>query len=537
MPTGFQYLHNAFYGLEDTIKKHIGVPSGEKFNACIAHAPWLNAYLWEWDIFYPLPAWLGASRFSAPLSLANTGKFYFPIGSYILYATPSLGAQELAAQKRRLGKTLMYFPVHSTHHLCTTNDRTTFEHVKSFARTHNFDSIMVCLYWKNVLEGNEQHYAGEGVELVSAGHMFDPMFLPRLRSVLSLCDAVYTDTAGTHVIYAYSLGKPVIIEHRNEWHTYKPESDFGRRSLDEADPAIDLSSEIMFRANFCAVTRNSAADRFRLVSTFGGITEYRTPAELRTIHEICNDTHAKGPAFFNASPALFIEQAIAYLREGNPAKASFLLREAVASGGELRAGVLGSPQLRAFAGDVVSIHVCAQRQALDGARQKGVDELLSLMRERHGRGNNAYIVREIATAGSLPANAHAALVVFVYADPNTLPLTDTPGLAERWCATAMEFLMAACSGVRVCFVAEESLCAAASTQRILSFCGWPTDDPELDGQDGEATEIVEPPLPQSCRDILAALRAFTRGDEQKYRMNNIHLIQQRIEGREGYYGL
>jgi len=148
---------------------------------------------------------------------AKTDKNIITIGPYIKYAKPLYSDEKIALEKELLGKTLVVFPSHSIESIYAKYDINQFiEYIKKFKNEFNFDKVLVCLYWKDIALGMDQQYVSAGFNVVSAGHMYDPYFLSRLKTILLLADATLTNTVGTHVGYAITLNKPTKVWNEGE---------------------------------------------------------------------------------------------------------------------------------------------------------------------------------------------------------------------------------------------------------------------------------------------------------------------------------
>ena len=142
----------------------------------------------------------------------KTDKEIVTIGPYIKYAVPLYSQEKINCEKKRLGKTLVVFPSHSIDCVYAKYDINLFiKYIKELKNKFNFDTILICLYWKDIALGMQQKYIEAGFNVVSAGHSYDPYFLSRLKTIILLSDATLTNAVGTHVGYAVSLNKPIQI--------------------------------------------------------------------------------------------------------------------------------------------------------------------------------------------------------------------------------------------------------------------------------------------------------------------------------------
>lgn len=145
------------------------------------------------------------------------------IGPYIHYAESLLSFSELNALKKNLGKTLLVFPFHSIDGVLSSFDTNTFiEEVKKYKIDHNFDTVVVCLYWKDIQIGRAKEYMEQGYKVTTAGHIYDMFFLNRLRSIIEISDFVISNELGTYIGYCLSLNKQIrLINQKSDFEIEK----------------------------------------------------------------------------------------------------------------------------------------------------------------------------------------------------------------------------------------------------------------------------------------------------------------------------
>lgn len=143
------------------------------------------------------------------------------VGLYIAYADNLYNEKEFAAIKQALGKTLLVFPSHSSPSANAVYDEAAFiEQIEETRLKYNYDSVIICLYWLDIVHGKHHNYVNKDYKIVSAGHRFDPFFLHRLKTIINLSDHCLTNGLGTHVGYCLFLGKPLIhVQQKIEYKT------------------------------------------------------------------------------------------------------------------------------------------------------------------------------------------------------------------------------------------------------------------------------------------------------------------------------
>ncbi len=212
LKTPEHHTANDFYGHAHTLKVYCGLAPEYQIKAAIEHAPTLGEFVWGPDQSCEFPTILSFSPARFNQIRERSAKALFAIGSPILYAKSALTQEALAHERQRLGRSLLVFPSHSSHFLKIQYDLQDYcEKIKKVAKTSDCETVRVCLYWKDVLLGADQLYSAHGFELVSAGHMFDPLFLPRLRSIIESATFATSSEGSTAAGYCVALGLPFFL--------------------------------------------------------------------------------------------------------------------------------------------------------------------------------------------------------------------------------------------------------------------------------------------------------------------------------------
>lgn len=139
--------------------------------------------------------------------LEATEKNVICVGPYIQHATELLSFEDKQGLKNSFGSVLLVFPSHSIDSIHVSYDISQFiDYIESIKK--GFDTVIVCMYWKDILLGQHREYQKFGYKITTAGHTYDSSFLPRLKSIIELSDATVSNKVGTHVGYCISMGKP-----------------------------------------------------------------------------------------------------------------------------------------------------------------------------------------------------------------------------------------------------------------------------------------------------------------------------------------
>lgn len=201
-----EYQQNTYYGTSDTLKKYANIPLQCKLMATIEHGLYLSDTVWEADLSPSAHGIITFSQYRKNIISRYTSKKVFPIGPYIHYAE-LINNEKLKELKRKLGKTLLFFPAHSTHWIeARFNHFQTIEVLKNLSK--EFDSILVCFYWKDYNPNVVYLYRKHNFHCTTAGHIFDWNFLNRLKSIIYLSDYTASNTIGTHIGYCIYMQKP-----------------------------------------------------------------------------------------------------------------------------------------------------------------------------------------------------------------------------------------------------------------------------------------------------------------------------------------
>jgi hypothetical protein len=199
------HASNDFYGHAALLKRFAGRPALSSLKVAIEHGVILNDYVWHQDVTSGMPVFLCANPRRAQLFRERGPKARaVPIGPMPYYV-------KLPPRSPPESRVLLAFPSHSSHRVRAVFDARAFA-ARLGELGKAYDEVHVCVYWRDVLEGLDRVFRERGFTCVSAGHMFDAAFLPRLLGLLAGAAAVMTNEVGSAVLYAAFAGKPVWIE-------------------------------------------------------------------------------------------------------------------------------------------------------------------------------------------------------------------------------------------------------------------------------------------------------------------------------------
>ena len=131
----------------------------------------------------------------------------YAVGSPFFYASSILSEMEIQKERKRLGRNVLAFPMHSTDNINKEYDSQSFLRLLNQLKS-SFDTVRVCVYWKDVQRGTAKVYQEAGFECVCCGHIADQAFHKRQRALLEIADATVSNAIGSHVGYSVYMGKP-----------------------------------------------------------------------------------------------------------------------------------------------------------------------------------------------------------------------------------------------------------------------------------------------------------------------------------------
>lgn len=286
-----EYKGNFFYGISNTLENYCGYEKPIK--ACIEHGVYFGDYVNEKEaVKSGFPAVITFSRQREKHLRSASNKMIFPIGPYIYYALPSLSEDEINSKKRELGKTLLFFPSHSIERVETQFDiKNLIEQIQDFKAKHNFQTVIVCLYYRDVELGRCKVYRDAGFLTACCGRREDPAFLRRQKSLLLLADYTASNSIGTHIGYSILLHKPHTVfqqkikfatdsraENRQVTDLYMSEA---AREKSEVECAFTIYSDVITK------------EQERICNRYWGNNLVLEPHKMKYILQICEEVYTQ----------------------------------------------------------------------------------------------------------------------------------------------------------------------------------------------------------------------------------------------------
>lgn len=202
----------------------------------------------------------------------------YPIGAPFFYANSILSEEEISVEKARLGKNLLAFPMHSSHNVDTNYDPRTFIEVLKEEKKH-YDTVRVCLYWKDLLRGEAEVYLKNGFECVCCGHIFDINFLRRQKALFEICDATISNGIGSHVGYSIFMKKP----HRLIDDVYEFVDRKGKDGAELADVHRKKNFLSVKKAFLNCPNYKITPEQIEMVDKYWGMSDMKSPNEIREL--------------------------------------------------------------------------------------------------------------------------------------------------------------------------------------------------------------------------------------------------------------
>jgi tetratricopeptide (TPR) repeat protein len=285
---------NDYYGHATILKNYLGLNIDYPIKAAIEHGLYLTRAGWDYDLRCFLPGLITLSSFRHPFLSHLTKKNLFSIGPIIHYAENYMGPDIISAEKKRLGKNLLVFPAHSTHWVDVDFDIHGFcQIIDEFGK--DFDSIRVCLYWKDLLRGLAVEYEKRGFECVTAGHIYDPSFLSRLKSIIETSTHTLSNKIGTVLGYCIFFKKPhFLIESQLNKKSSK------KKMLEECTDLDNNIDSKKIRDAFSEINEEVTLNQIHIANRYWGFDEIKTKKELINIFKEAEYLYQRKQKFFIA---------------------------------------------------------------------------------------------------------------------------------------------------------------------------------------------------------------------------------------------
>lgn len=281
------FILKKYAGLDDDFRlralfEHGVIYTEDINNSCRVHEylPSIVASQFRVDVLKKQPNFKGA----------------YAIGPYIHYADSLLNNDQLKEEKERLGKTLLVFPSHSIDGVVQKFDYNNFiNEIKETAS--DYDTVRVCVYYKDVDLKNHVPYQKEGFEVITAGHHNDHYFLPRLKSIILNSDMAMSNDIGSQLGYCIYLNKPYYLTSIDEV-SFEGEDDSAmskyhmlnvKKSMNEFHKSPNV---VNIKHLFSNYDPSISKEQFELISYLWGFNCVKTKNELKNIFLELDDNYS-----------------------------------------------------------------------------------------------------------------------------------------------------------------------------------------------------------------------------------------------------
>ncbi len=138
------------------------------------------------------------------------------------------------------------------------------------------------MYWKDVNTGHAKNYIEHGFECVTAGHIYDPLFLSRLKSIIEVSTITMSNALGTHLGYCVFMNKPhFIVEDKIEYKSDNKESLIFESEI--LDKYLEDSDIKKINNLFSTMRNNITAEQRKIVDLYWGCSYIRGKEEIKEI--------------------------------------------------------------------------------------------------------------------------------------------------------------------------------------------------------------------------------------------------------------
>lgn len=258
----------------------------------IEHGLHFGGYVPNYEISNNSPAIITFGDYSYKYIREKTSKPILKVGPYIHYAKNLYTDEFINYIKAILGKTLLVFPMHSIDKVYYEYNIEEFMmHIEGLKRKYNFETIIICMYWKDIELGINKYYEDKGYKVVSAGHRNNNIsFLNRLKTIISISDYTISNSLGTHTGYCVYLNKPHQIFNQNIIIKGKDENSLKIEFDKRGNNFEDLYNEEkrLFYNVFNEFNLNITKEQYEICNKYWGFDCIRTQEEMKDIMQFYN---------------------------------------------------------------------------------------------------------------------------------------------------------------------------------------------------------------------------------------------------------
>lgn len=238
----------------------------------------------------------------------------YTVGPYIHYAAQYYSDSAIEEIKARLGRTLLVFPAHTYELSDVTYGKERFVDTVMQKWACSFDSVLVSAYWHDADDEVFSLFEKAGARVVSSGLREDPLFISRLKTLITLSDAVAGNALGTHIGYCDYLNKPFYMIDDDAAVIADTGNAFKSEEEGQLDEVFRIASDL-YKAGGDGVRRLEFYRKY-----WGGSDAIKTPEEIRCMIGISEDvlrlSHGAVAEFVQSTGALLEEASREESHEG-----------------------------------------------------------------------------------------------------------------------------------------------------------------------------------------------------------------------------
>lgn len=268
-----QCVTNAWYGHIQQLKQYAGIEDDKQINCVIEHGLNIkhNAMI-EMESTHFVKTILTVSSFRVKVIESVSDFEAVSIGPYIAYAKDYCDRKKIEKEKKKYGKTLLVFPCQGTSkNVMGYNLEEFCSEIDDISK--DYDTVMVCLGYRDVKHGLYKFYKKKGYVVVTAGYALNELFLSRLRLIFQLSDAVIANAPSTGIAYALYFNKPVYL--------YRQKMDYPRECTSNV---LQLSKVDTYEKEFYKISSDKKFGNLKAQKEWGnyffGLDQVKTREEM-----------------------------------------------------------------------------------------------------------------------------------------------------------------------------------------------------------------------------------------------------------------
>lgn len=275
---------NNCFGIGFSLRKYANI-KGNHINSFVEHGYFFGEYvsIQEKQTFAKQILTfsdLGKKRIEAQIK----DKTVVPIGPYIHYASGFYDADKTAQLKKKLGRVLLVFCSHAATGCSVKYDEDYL--ISKIEEVRNgFDTVIVSLFWSDMNPEWVAKLEAHNYIVFSSGHRYDPYFLSRQKTVISLADVTMSNNIGTHIAYCTYMGKPHWIVRQEVKYTSKDgkgEDNLNIVKQIKQDASATMEREELMNT-FAEYSEQLIDEQKSVASKYFGFDYIKTPEQIREI--------------------------------------------------------------------------------------------------------------------------------------------------------------------------------------------------------------------------------------------------------------